>query len=148
MKKYLIITLLSFGLSDQLFAENINLLCRYIENSEVIKAPKYTQSNFRSDTVLIELDLKKQTIRFDGDSWPYLALSSGEIIQFWTKFNNFENQTPQDVSEVMKHWDEGAINRMTGVLSVSNFSEQNEGELDFVNATFKQYQCDKYEFKF
>ena len=152
MNKHLpvLITLLTFGsfgvVGDD--AKDINLLCNLIEGSEINLKPRNMQSKFRLDAVILKINLKKQTLQFNDSNWKYVAISEGPEIFITTKFITKENNMPQDMSELMKHWVTGRIDRQTGILNLTNYSEQNEGKSDFEAALTKKYKCDKYEFKF
>ena len=89
MKQILFILL--FSIVPLSWAEEINIICKYVEGSKKIgwepgKTHSYTSTDFLNDSVVIDIDTKIKSIFFNGKDYPgFYAYLEGNEIQFNSK---------------------------------------------------------------
>jgi len=152
MKRLLLVLL--FSIVPLSLAEEINIICKYVEGSEKTgwesgKTHSYRSTDFLNDSVVIDIDTKIQSIFFNGKVYPgFYAYLEGNEIQFNSKLRwNSVTGELDEFHEVFEFWEEGTINRETGELHVVNYSKQ-KGDGGYEFGFERKYQCNKYEPKF
>lgn len=149
MKRYLLFFILGFGGISYADSETIDLKCTYIEGTKnVSPSSSYRQMFFKDESTILKINLKKQYVTFNDDSWKFLAISEGTTILINTRFLNLGNKPLSDTSETFRHWNEARIDRETGVLFLKNFSEQGKDSGNYKLALTKEYQCNSFKLKF
>jgi len=153
MKRILLALLL---LSPLMFAsEQIELLCDYVTKNDIGEDNKWNLSStihFADDSVMLKIDLNNQKLILNNDRTGYYTYQRGKEIIFTTKIrypfwkNDTSSNEVKELEETqfykkLGRWEDGIIDRETGLMNVKNFTEQGKGKGDFKLGFSKVYQC-------
>ena len=127
--------------------DSINLLCEYIEDSEIRYENMSRTQFFTNASFTIKVYPKDRYAIFNEDSWKYFSQTDGLKITITTRVIS---GSTQDIGKLFNYYDWIEIDRETGSLFIKNYTKQNESDDDesYPLAFSKQYQCRSLKLKF
>ena len=147
MKKLLALLLLSPLVVSE---ENvISIVCSYEEGSQT-KIPsinKWATLDFADNEVIFKIMPSKKIATINDYFLEYFAEVKPSEITISTRIALLEGDI-QDVGELMGHYEYIKINRGSGLLSVKNYTKQEENEIadNYPLSVTREYNCMSLKF--
>lgn len=145
MNKFLTLTFLSTFLVAT--EDYIELICEYVEGSEVRTTLKSATFDFTDEKISFQITPSEKKAIINTDSYEYFSEVKPFEIIISTRL---QHNSAQDLGKLFGFYEYIRINRETGKLLVKNYTKQNETDSDesYPEAFTKEYECRALNIKF